>query len=146
MLISGECHLDEITFKADKGVFLEGRVMPAVEGVEIRSSHSKDPNVILKGVTDSSGKYRMGPVRNIEDFDIIAEKNGYKFEKTDELGVLRAIKLSQLIRPGEYFLRPILQEYQFEPKSLTININEGELETVSLKGHRFAYRYFSTFE
>lgn len=44
-------------------------------------------------------------------------------------------------RPGEYFLRPILQEYQFDPKFLTVNINEGEFETVNLKGRRFAYRY-----
>lgn len=39
----------------------------------------------------------MGPMRNIKDFDITAEKSGYKFEKTAKLGVLNVIKLSQLI-------------------------------------------------
>ncbi|EFO22900.1 hypothetical protein LOAG_05586 [Loa loa] len=181
---SGECHLDEITFKADKGIFLEGRVVPAVKGVNIRSPHTSDPNVILESVTDANGKFRIGPVRSIKDFDISAEKSGYKFEKTEKLEVLNAIKLSQLIiiatdaetgeplssvlislsgtenyrsnsfidkigkiifvglRPGEYFLRPILQEYKFDPKSITINIKEGEFETVNLKGHRFAYSVF----
>ncbi|VDO46796.1 unnamed protein product [Onchocerca flexuosa] len=126
----------------------------------------------------------MGPVRNVNDFDITAEKSGYKFEKTGKPGILNAIKLSQLIitatdaetgeplssvlislsgtenyrsnnfidktgriiffglRSGEYFLRPILQEYKFDPKSMTINIKEGEFETVHLKGHRFAYSVF----
>lgn len=41
--------------------------------------------------------FRLGPVRSIKDFDITAEKSGYKFEKTEKLGVFNAIKLSQLI-------------------------------------------------
>ncbi|KAL4001737.1 Carboxypeptidase regulatory-like domain family protein [Acanthocheilonema viteae] len=181
---SAECHLDEITFKADKGIFLEGQVVPAVKDVYIRSPCKDDPNVILESATDSDGKFRIGPVRNIKDFDITAEKSGYKFKKTKKLGVLNAVKLSQLIiiatdaetgeplsnvlislsgaenyrsnnfidktgkivfiglRPGEYFLRPILQEYKFDPKSITVNIKEGEFETVNLKGHRFAYSVF----
>ncbi|VDK75742.1 unnamed protein product [Onchocerca ochengi] len=155
-LFNGECRLDEIIFKADKGIFLEGQVMPAVEGVNIRSPHKNNPDIIFESVTDANGKFRMGPVRNVNDFDITAEKSGYKFEKTEKLGILNAIKLSQLIitaadaetgeplssRPGEYFLRPILQEYKFDPKSMTINIKEGEFETVNLKGHRFAYSVF----
>ncbi|KAM3724517.1 Nicotinic receptor-associated protein [Dirofilaria immitis] len=178
---TGECRLDEIIFKADKGIFLEGQVVPAVEGVNIRSSHKSNPNSILESITDVNGKFRMGPVRSVNDFDIIAEKSGYKFERTEELGKLNAIKLSQLIiittdaetgepltnvlislsgvenyrsnnfidktgkitfvglQPGEYFLRPILQEYRFDPKSVTLNIKEGEFETVNLKGYRFAY-------
>ncbi|VIO90592.1 conserved hypothetical protein [Brugia malayi] len=181
---NGECHLDEITFRADKGIFLEGQVVPAVKGVNIRSSHKSDPNVILESVTDANGKFRLGPMRTVKDFDITAEKSGYKFEKTQKLGVLNAIKLSQLIiiatdaetneplsnvlislsgaenyrsnnfidntgkiifiglPPGEYFLRPILQEYKFDPKSITVNIKAGEFETVNLKGHRFAYSVF----
>ncbi|VDK79801.1 unnamed protein product [Litomosoides sigmodontis] len=180
----GKCHLDEITFKADEGVFLDGQVVPAVEGVNIRSQSRSDPNVILESVTDANGKFRIGPIRNIKDFDITAEKSGYKFEKTAKLGVLNVVKLSQLIitavdagtgeplsnvlislsgaenyrsnsfidktgkivfvglRPGEYFLRPILQEYKFDPKSMTVSIKEGEFETVNLKGHRFAYSVF----
>lgn len=39
----------------------------------------------------------MGPLRSVEDFDIVAEKSGYKFESSGKLGSLRAIKLSQLI-------------------------------------------------
>ncbi|VDN06963.1 unnamed protein product [Thelazia callipaeda] len=181
---SGECHLKEVVFKADKGIFLEGQVLPAVENVEIHSSHKSDPNVKFKTVTDKNGSFRIGPIRNVKDFNITAEKNGYKFEETEKLGVFNAIKLSQLIvvatdvetetplttvlislsgtgnyrsnnfiddtgkisfvglQPGEYFLRPILQEYKFEPKSMTIIIKEGELETVNLKGRRFAYSVF----
>uniref|UniRef100_A0A915PI40 Uncharacterized protein n=1 Tax=Setaria digitata TaxID=48799 RepID=A0A915PI40_9BILA len=181
---NGECHSEEVVFKGDKGIFLEGQVVPAVQGVNIRSPHKTDPNVVFESITDANGKFRMGPVRSVEDFDLIAEKSGYKFEKTGKLGVLNAIKLSQLIiistdagtgkplpgvlislsgvenyrsnsfiddtgkiifiglRPGQYFLRPILQEYKFEPKSLTVTVEEGEFQTVSLEGHRFAYSVF----
>lgn len=38
----------------------------------------------------------MGPVRNVADFELLAEKEGYKFEKGEKLGVLHAVKLSQL--------------------------------------------------
>uniref|UniRef100_F1KRP9 Nodal modulator 1 n=1 Tax=Ascaris suum TaxID=6253 RepID=F1KRP9_ASCSU len=180
----GECHPNVASFVADKGVFLEGFVTPPLEGVEIRSSHRADPNLVLKTVTDSEGRFKMGPVRNVADFELLAEKEGYKFEKGEKLGVLHAVKLSQLrialvdadsaeplsrvllslsgvdsyrsnslidesgkinfvgLKPGEYFVRPILQEYRFEPPTLTLNVKEGEVESVTLKGRRFAYSVF----
>lgn len=46
------------SFVADKGVFLEGFVTPPLEGVEIRSSHRADPNLVLKTVTDSEGRFK----------------------------------------------------------------------------------------
>lgn len=54
----GECHLDTVIFKADEGIFFEGRVMPAVKGVNIRSLHKIDPNVILESTTDANGEFR----------------------------------------------------------------------------------------
>lgn len=39
--------------------------------------------------------FRLGPVRNLKDFDITAEKDGYKFEK-DQSGFFVPVKLSQL--------------------------------------------------
>lgn len=51
--------MDEVTFKADKGVFLDGQILPAIEGVSIRSSHKIDPNVFFETVTDANGRYRL---------------------------------------------------------------------------------------
>lgn len=58
LLLLAECHLDEKTFKADKGIFLEGQVIPAVKDVNIRSLHKNDPKVILESITDADGKFR----------------------------------------------------------------------------------------
>ncbi|KHN71026.1 Nodal modulator 1, partial [Toxocara canis] len=181
---NGECHTNIASFIADKGVFVEGSITPPLEGVQIRSPHKTDRHLVLNAVTDSNGRFRMGPVRNVADFELLAEKEGYKFEKGEKLGVLHAVKLSQLrialldadsneplssvllslsgvdnyrsnnlvnesgkinfvgLKPGEYFIRPILQEYRFEPPTLMLNVKEGEVESVTLKGRRFAYSVF----
>lgn len=44
-----------------------------------------------------SAVFRIGPIRNVTEFEIIAEKSGYKFEKTSKTGVFNVIKLSHLI-------------------------------------------------
>ncbi|CAI4230520.1 unnamed protein product [Auanema sp. JU1783] len=43
------------------------------------------------------------------------------------------------LAPGDYFLRPILQEYKFEPSTTTVTVKEGEHQQVQLKGKRVAY-------
>ncbi|MFH4974267.1 hypothetical protein AB6A40_000976 [Gnathostoma spinigerum] len=180
----GVCILDVTSFVADKGVFIEGQVVPAVENVKIISTHKADKKLSLKTVTDPAGKFRLGPVRKAADFEISAEKHGYKFEPSNKFAVLRAIKLSELVistvdeisqqplsgvllslsgvdnyrsnniidesgvikfvglKPGEYFIRPILQEYKFEPPSSVVTIEEGETQNIVVNGKRFAYSVY----
>lgn len=42
--------------------------------------------------------------------------------------------------PGDYFVRPVLKEYSFEPQTKTVKIQEGQTEIVNLSGNRVAFR------
>ncbi|TKR78261.1 hypothetical protein L596_019098 [Steinernema carpocapsae] len=181
---SGSCQFSIATFEADKGMYLEGKVEPAVGGVQISAPHKTDANLVFKAVTDSNGKYKIGPVRKLEDFYVSAELEGYKFAATNNQGVFKTVKLSQLkivavdsmsskpladvlvslsgvdnyrsnniidktgkinfvgLAPGQYFLRPFLQEYDFEPKMIPVTIREGEEEELKLAGVQVAYSIF----
>lgn len=44
--------------------------------------------------------------------------------------------------PGQYFLRPMLKEYSFEPTSKMIDIKEGTQVTIKIKGKRVAYSLY----
>lgn len=44
------------------------------------------------------------------------------------------------LRPGEYYIVAVLQEYKFENSPQKIVVREGELVTATLEGKRFAYR------
>ncbi|KAK4872067.1 hypothetical protein RN001_016191 [Aquatica leii] len=46
------------------------------------------------------------------------------------------------LRPSEYFLRPMMKEYQFEPSSKIIEVKEGVTVNVKLRGKRVAYSGF----
>ncbi|KAK0042403.1 nodal modulator 1 [Biomphalaria pfeifferi] len=43
------------------------------------------------------------------------------------------------LNPGQYFLRPMMKEYKFEPASQIINVQEGTTEKISIKGARVAF-------
>jgi hypothetical protein len=46
------------------------------------------------------------------------------------------------LRPGEYYIVAVLQEYKFENSPQKIVVKEGELVTATLEGKRFAYSIF----
>jgi len=48
------------------------------------------------------------------------------------------------LNPGEYFLRPLLKEYTFEPSSKGITITEGSEAVVNLSAKRVAFSCFGT--
>uniref|UniRef100_V5G516 Nodal modulator 3 n=1 Tax=Anoplophora glabripennis TaxID=217634 RepID=V5G516_ANOGL len=58
--------------------------------------------------------------------------------QSDENGKISFHSLS----PSEYFLRPMMKEYQFEPNSKIILVNEGQTVRVKLIGKRVAYSAF----
>lgn len=53
----------------------------------------------------------------------------------DATGTINFVGLA----PGDYFLRPILQEYKFAQPTTNIKVKEGEHEHAELKGKRVAY-------
>ena len=48
------------------------------------------------------------------------------------------------LSPGEYFVKPVLKEYDFEPKSKLITVKEGAEEVVEVVGKRVAFSAFGT--
>ncbi|EDW08984.1 nodal modulator 3 [Drosophila mojavensis] len=59
---------------------------------------------------------------------------------TGDKGVINFHSLS----PSQYFLRPMMKEYKFEPNSKIIDIKDGETVQVTLTGTRYAYSIFGT--
>ncbi|PVD27782.1 hypothetical protein C0Q70_12955 [Pomacea canaliculata] len=46
------------------------------------------------------------------------------------------------LSPGQYFLRPMMKEYRFEPASQTIEVKEGTTMNITISGVRTAYSCF----
>lgn len=56
-IFDGECSFNKLNFKASEGKFVTGSIEPAVEHVLVTVKHKSDSSV-LKGKTDSKGKYK----------------------------------------------------------------------------------------
>lgn len=48
------------------------------------------------------------------------------------------------LSPGEYYLRPMMKEYRFDPPSKMINVVEGATVKVNLFGNRVAYSAYGS--
>ena len=91
---------------------------------------------VLVNVVDSTGERLPGVVVSLSG----GEKNFRTNEKTGENGSLSFLALS----PGEYFVKPVLKEYDFEPKSKLITVKEGAEEVVEIVGKRVAFSAWGT--
>lgn len=59
---------------------------------------------------------------------------------TSELGSIKFHSLS----PSQYYLRPMMKEYKFEPTSRMIEVKEGATVNIELIGKRVAYSIFGS--
>ena len=91
---------------------------------------------VLVNVVDTTGERLPGVVVSLSG----GEKNFRTNEKTGENGSLSFLALS----PGEYFVKPVLKEYDFEPKSKLIMVKEGSEEVVEIVGKRVAFSAWGT--
>jgi len=91
---------------------------------------------VVVNVVDSSGAKLSGVVVSLSG----GENNFRTNEKTGPNGSLSFLALS----PGEYFVKPVLKEYDFEPKSKLITVKEGAEEVVQIVGKRVAFSAFGT--
>ena len=113
-----------------------------------------EANVLLKGYhleQDSSSPFvffarRLASVKvnvvdsssgeAIEGVLLSLSGKGYRQNnKTDEKGEIEFLSLS----PGAYFLKPMLKEYIFEPRQLSLEIAEGSQHPVSISAVRLEY-------
>ena len=47
--------------------------------------------------------------------------------------------------PGQYFLRPMMKEYRFNPATQMIDVTEGSTSKIKISGIRVAFRYLILF-
>uniref|UniRef100_A0A1I7XJG5 Nodal modulator 1 n=1 Tax=Heterorhabditis bacteriophora TaxID=37862 RepID=A0A1I7XJG5_HETBA len=93
----GECVTNAVEFTAIKGIFIDGSISPAVEGVKISATHKNDVNLKFEAFSNKTGHFRIGPVRSAEDISISARLDGYSFSEQDKkVGRLISVKLSKL--------------------------------------------------
>ncbi|XP_043945088.1 nodal modulator 1-like isoform X1 [Protopterus annectens] len=59
---------------------------------------------------------------------------------TQENGMLTFTNLS----PGQYYFKPMMKEFRFEPSSQMIEIQEGQMVKIDIKGYRTAYSCYGT--
>jgi len=91
---------------------------------------------VLVRVSDMSGNQLTGVVVSLSG----GESNYRTNEQTGPNGSLSFLALS----PGEYFVKPVLKEYEFEPKSKLITVKEGAEEIVDIIGTRVAFSLFGS--
>ena len=66
------------------------------------------------------------------------ESNYRTNEQTGPNGSISFLGLS----PGEYYVKPVLKEFEFEPKSKLITVKEGAEEVVAVLGKRVSYSLY----
>jgi len=110
-----------------------GYVISEVEGQPGNFNAKKLASVVVK-VVDGNGNGLPGVVVSLSG----GEENYRTNELTGEGGSLSFLALS----PGEYFVKPVLKEFEFTPKSKLISVTEGAEEVVTVVGKRVAFSVF----
>ncbi|GLH02259.1 Nodal modulator 1 [Gryllus bimaculatus] len=176
-----DCTERAVVFNADRGHVVEGKFIPALQGVKVLVRRKGSEEVIVAAETADDGKYKFDPLPGGVEYEVIAEKDGYVFSGPDSKNIMQAHKLAEIVveildkanskplqgvllslsggesfrqnsqtgadgkrtfsylSPGEYYLRPMLKEYRFEPNSKMITVEEGATVNVQLQGLQVAF-------
>uniref|UniRef100_A0A7N6FFD0 Nodal modulator n=1 Tax=Anabas testudineus TaxID=64144 RepID=A0A7N6FFD0_ANATE len=179
--ITGEScpgRLVEITGRA--GLFLEGKVSPELQDVEISITERGASAPLITVATNEMGVYSVGPLHSDRQYDISASKEGFvlspvegtqgdfkafalagvtfkiKSEDGQPLsGVLLSLSGGQFrsnlltqdtglltfnnLSPGQYYFKPMMKEFRFEPASQMITVEEGQNLSIDITGIKTAY-------
>nr|XP_020498466.1 LOW QUALITY PROTEIN: nodal modulator 1-like [Labrus bergylta] len=162
------------------GLFLEGKVSPELQGVEISISEKGAAAPLITVATNEMGAYSVGPLHSDREYDISASKEGFvlspvegtqgdfkafalagvtfkiKSEEGHPLsGVLLSLSGGQFrsnlltqdtglltfnnLSPGQYYFKPMMKEFRFEPTSQMIKVEEGQNLNIDITGIKTAY-------
>lgn len=69
---------------------------------------------------------------------LLSLSGGHSYRKNSMTGEQGQLTFNSL-SPGEYYLRPMMKEYRFDPPSMMITITEGATLRVKLTGNRVAF-------
>ena len=61
IIMKEEC-VSDIKFEAKKGLILSGKIEPATENVKIKIINNKTKEEVISILTNSEGKYKVGPL------------------------------------------------------------------------------------
>lgn len=89
-----DCVMNAVTFKAERALFIHGKVVPPLGGVTI---NVEGGNEVYTYTTDSEGKYTAGPLDNSVSYTVTAEKKGYVMNALKEKGHFEAYKLAEVV-------------------------------------------------
>ncbi|XP_010193030.1 PREDICTED: nodal modulator 3-like, partial [Mesitornis unicolor] len=185
-VVSGEsCPGKLIEIHGKAGLFLEGRIHPELEGVEIVIGEKGATSPLITVFTDEKGAYSVGPLHSDLEYTVTAQKEGFvltavertvgdfkafalagvtfeiKSEDDQALagvllslsgGVFRSNLLTQdngmltfsNLSPGQYYFKPMMKEFRFEPSSQMIEVQEGQNLKIRITGYRTAYSCYGT--
>uniref|UniRef100_A0A8C3KZE4 Prealbumin-like fold domain-containing protein n=1 Tax=Chrysolophus pictus TaxID=9089 RepID=A0A8C3KZE4_CHRPC len=185
-VVSGEsCPGKLIEIHGKAGLFMEGRIHPELEGVEIVIGEKGAPSPLITVFTDDKGAYSVGPLHSDLEYTVTAQKEGFvltavegtvgdfkafalagvtfeiKSEDDQALagvllslsgGVFRSNLLTQdngmltfsNLSPGQYYFKPMMKEFRFEPSSQMIEVEEGQNLKIRITGYRTAYSCYGT--
>jgi hypothetical protein len=180
-----QCVENAVTFSGKTGLFINGEIIPKLEGVNIEIKNNE--NVLVTTTTDSHGKYIAGPFDSEFVLQVDAQKEGYVLKPVDgKLGHFEALKMASLIiqiktednqplpgvlislsggadnfrknsitslngelnlnelHSGQYFMRVMMKEYEFEPSSKMIDVSQGSTVRIEVKAKKVAFSYFGS--
>ncbi|XP_069686991.1 BOS complex subunit NOMO1 [Periplaneta americana] len=116
--------------KAEK----EGFVLTGPDANGNFNAH-KLAEVIVEVLDKADGK----PLQGV----LLSLSGGESFRRNSQTAADGKMTFSSL-SPSEYFLRPMMKEYRFEPPSKMITVQEGATVNLQLHGHRVAYSAYGT--
>lgn len=162
------------------GLFLEGKVSPELQGVEISITERGATSPLITVATNEMGTYSVGPLHSDRLYDVTASKEGFvlspvegtqgdfkafalagvtfKIQSEDGQplsGVLLSLSGGQFrsnlltqdtgiltfnnLSPGQYYFKPMMKEFRFEPASQMITVEEGQSLSIDIIGIKTAY-------
>ncbi|XP_043969677.1 nodal modulator 2 [Gambusia affinis] len=162
------------------GLFLEGRVSPELQGVEISITERGASVPLITVATNEMGAYSVGPLHSDRLYDIKASKEGFVLSPVEGTpGDFKAFALAGVtfkiisedgqplsgvllslsgghfrsnlltqdtglltfnnLSPGQYYFKPMMKEFRFEPASQMITVEEGQSLSIDITGIKTAY-------
>ena len=112
-----------------------GYVLSPIDGQPGSFTAKKLASVLVR-LVDEQGAPLPGVLVSLSG----GENNYRTNEQTGPNGSLSFLGLS----PGEYFVKPVLKEYEFEPRSKLITVKEGAEELVEVTAKRIAFSLYGS--
>jgi hypothetical protein len=133
------------TFTDEKGQYSAG---PLYDDAKFTVDCEKDGYKVLRQSATNffASKYSKLSVEVIDQDNKILPKvflslSGEGFRKNSLSNETENTVFENLFS-GSFYLKPLLKEYVFEPKAISITLKEGESKTVKIVGKRVAYSCF----